>query len=222
MPSPLSLWTSQELTFFKKLDSPVKIQTYLNRLSYDADPGTRSPRWIMREEKANCFEGALFAAAALRVLGYPPLLVDMRAQDDDDHVVAIFKRNRGWGCVAKSNFTVIRFREPVYRTVRELVMSFFDMFFNSAGEKTLRDYSPPFNLSRFDRKNWMTTDEDLGYIGDALDRSPHRKILTRAQVAHLEHVDPDLVKAGLLGANPRGLFKPDLRQKRPPHKRVHG
>jgi hypothetical protein len=197
-----------EIALFRRLDAPAKIQTYLNSLAYDLVPGTASPRRVIREGTANCFEGALFAAAALRGLGSPPLLVDMRAHNDDDHVLAVFRRNGAWGSVAKSNFTVIRFREPIYRTIRELVMSYFDMFYNSIGEKTLRDYSAPFGLARFDREAWMTTDEDLGFVGDALDRARHYSIMTRAQVRDLQRVDPDLVKAGLLGANPRGLYKP--------------
>ena len=163
---------------------------------------------MIRERKANCFEGAIFAAAALRALGHPPLLVDMRSHNDDDHVLAVFKRNGGWGCIAKSNFTVLRFREPVYRTIRELMLSFFDVYFNSIGEKTLRAYSVPFDLSRFDRMSWMTTDEDISDIGDALDKARHYPVMTRAQIRDLTLTDPALVKAGLIGADPKGLFKP--------------
>jgi hypothetical protein len=202
------LWTAAEKALFRRLDAPLKIQAWLNSIRYDPEPGTRSPRWVFRERKANCFEGALFAAAALRRLGHPPLLVDMRSHNDDDHVLAVFRRHGGWGCIAKSNFTVLRFREPVYRTIRELMMSFFDVYFNAIGEKTLRAYSAPFDLSRFDRMSWMTTDEDIGDIGDALDRARHYRVMTRAQVRSLTRTDPVLVKAGLMGADPKGLFKP--------------
>jgi len=123
----------------------------------------------------------------------------------------VFRQNGAWGCVAKSNFTVLRFREPVYRTIRELVMSFFDVFYNTIGEKTLREYSAPLDLSRFDGRGWMMTDEDLAYIGDALDRARHYKVLSRRQVSSLERADPDLVKAGLLGANVKGLYTPKER-----------
>ncbi len=201
-------WNAAERSLFDRLDAPLKIQEWLNRIRYDPDLGTRSPRWVIRERKANCFEGAIFAAAALRTLGHPPRLVDMRSHNDDDHVLAVFRQNGAWGCIAKSNFTVLRFREPVYRTVRELMMSFFDVYFNSIGEKTLRAFSGPFDLSRFDAMEWMTTDKDIGDIGDALDRARHYRVLTRAQVRDLTMTDPDLVKAGLLGANPKGLFKP--------------
>ena len=201
-------WTKQELAVFKKLGTPIKIQHYLNKLAYDPEPGTASPRRVMKEKKANCFEGALFATAALCRIGHPPLLVDMRAVNDDDHVLAVFRRNGAWGCVAKSNYTVLRLREPVYRSIRELMMSYFDVFFNPIGEKTLREYSRPFDLSQFDEDEWMTTDQDLSYIGDALDRARHYKVLSRSQVRNLLIADKDLVEAGLLVANKAGLFKP--------------
>ncbi len=201
-------WTKRELALFKKLNTPIKIQIYLNKLAYDSEPGTASPRLVMKEKKANCFEGALFAAAALRRIGHPPLLVDIRAVNDDDHVLAVFRRNGAWGCVAKSNFTVLRFREPVYRTIRELMMSYFDVFYNSIGEKTLREYSGPFDLRRFDKDAWMTTDRDVSFIGDALDRARHYMVVTTGQIRNLERADKDLVKAGLLGANTDGLYKP--------------
>ncbi len=162
----------------------------------------------MKEKKANCFEGALFAAAALRFIGYSPLLVDMRAVNDDDHVLAVFRQNGAWGCVAKSNYTVLRFREPVYRSIRELMMSYFDVFFNPIGEKSLREYSRPFDLTRFDKNDWMTTSEDISYIGDALDRARHYKVMSRKQIRNLQIVDKDLVKAGLMVAIEAGLYKP--------------
>lgn len=201
-------WTPKELALFRRLETPTKIQVYLNSVAYDPVLGTASPRVIIREGRANCFEGALLAAAALRQLGHPPLLVDMTARNDDDHVLAVFRQNGAWGCVAKSNFTVLRFREPVYRSVRELMMSYIDVFFNSTGEKTLREYSAPFDVSRFDKDDWMTTEKDLGFIGDALNGARHYRVITRAQVRDLQIADPDLVKAGLLGADPAGLFKP--------------
>jgi len=203
-----TLWTAREAGLLRRLKTPVEIQEYLNSLAYDAAPGTASPRRVLREKRANCFEGALLAAAALRVHGRPPLLVDMRSRNDDDHVLAVFRRNGAWGCVAKSNFTVLRFREPVYRTIRELMASFFDVFFNTIGEKTLRHYSVPFDLRRFDDRGWMTTEDDVSWIGDALDRARHYPFLTRAQVRSLATADPALVKAGLLGADGAGLYKP--------------
>jgi hypothetical protein len=200
-------WTKAELHFFRRLDTPMKIQLYLNGLAYDAAPGTASPRRVMRERRANCFEGALLAAAALGQQGRPPLVVDMRAENDDDHVIAVFKEDGRWGAVAKSNFTSIRFREPVYQTLRELVMSYFDFFFNVLGEKSLREYSRPMSLRRFERRGWMTTDSDISDIGDALDAVKHYKVLTLRQVRRLELVDGDVLRAGLLVANKAGLYR---------------
>lgn len=202
------MWIKAELALFKKLDSPIKIQRYLNKIAYDPEYATSSPRWVMKEKKANCFEGALFAAAALRRLGHTPRLVDIRSWNDDDHVIAVFRERGRWGAVAKSNFTVIRFREPVYRSVRELVMSYFDVYFNAIGQKTMRSYSRPLELTQFDERDWQTTDEDLGYIGDKLDAMAHIRVLTPAMVRALNLADPDLVKAGLQGARKSGLFKP--------------
>lgn len=208
MKKAMGEWTAAELAVLAELDAPIKIQRFLNAMAYDPAPGTASPRLVLRERKANCFEGALFAAAALRRLGHPPLLVDMRSHNDDDHVLAVFRKNRAWGCVAKSNFTVLRFREPVYRSIRELMMSYFDVYFNAIGEKTLRAFSVPFDLARFDKDRWMTTEEDVSYIGDALDRARHTKVMTSAQIRGLQLTDPDLVKAGLMGSDAAGLFKP--------------
>jgi hypothetical protein len=188
------------------LTGPFEIQEQLDRIPYDDVPGTRSPRWVLRERRANCFEGALFAAAALRRLGHPPLIVDMYAVNDDDHILAVFRKRGLWGAIAKSNMTTLRFREPVYRTLRELVMSYFDVYFNTLGDKTLRSYARPLDLARFDRRSWMTTAEDLGYIGDVLNGLPHAPLLSPGAVGALNKVGPLLFRAGMLGAKPSGLF----------------
>ncbi|MGA1793390.1 MAG: hypothetical protein ACMUHM_05520 [Thermoplasmatota archaeon] len=191
------------------LNDPFRIQLFLNSIPYDPELECRSPRIVMEERKAHCFEGALLAAACLRRLGFPPLLVDLRAVNDDDHVIAVFEKGGRWGAVAKSNFTTLRFREPVYRTVRELAMSYFDLYFNTKGEKTLRSYSSPFDLSRFDEKDWMITEEDLEFIGDALDRSRHYPLITGEMAGELNVVEDDLMQAGLLGSDPKGLYRPE-------------
>jgi len=202
------MWTPAERAVLARLDTPFKVQDWLNSIAYDPAPGTASPRRVMRERKANCFEGALFAAAAFRFHGRPPLVVDMRSWNDDDHVLAVFRQNGAWGCVAKSNYTVLRFREPVYRSIRELMMSFFDVYFNPLGQKTLRAYSVPYEVSRSDGMEWMTTEEDISGIGDALDRARHYKVLTSAQIKSLQITEPTLIKAGLLGADASGLYIP--------------
>ena len=155
---------------------------------------------MLRDRTAHCIEGAIFAAAALRMLGRPPLILDLEAVRDDDHVIAVFRDLGRWGAVAKSNYSGLRFREPVYRTLRELVMSYFELYFNLEGEKSLRTFSKPVNLARFDRIGWMTADEDLWKIGDYLATIPHRPLLTRAMIRRLRPVDRRLYEAGLLGS----------------------
>ncbi len=188
--------------------SPWEIQRFLSAIPYNPKEECKSPKRVLAERNAHCFEGALFAASRLRELGYPPLLMDLRAWNDDDHVIALFKERGRWGAVAKSNFTTLRFREPVYRTLRELAMSYFDFYFNTLGQKTLRAYSRPLKLAQFDGKNWMETDVDLVYIGDAFRALPYYELLDSDQVAHLVEVDEDLLKAGLMGSNPAGLYVP--------------
>ncbi len=170
-------FTPAELRRLRPLDTPAQVQRFLDtEIGYNTEPGgdtLRSPRRVLRDRVAHCLEGALFAAAALRVHGHPPLLLDLEAERDDDHVLAIFRSHGAWGAIGKSNFAGLRFREPVYRTLRELVMSYFEHYFNLAREKTLRRYSRPVNLARFDRLGWMTAQEDLWPINDYLVHVPH-------------------------------------------------
>jgi hypothetical protein len=201
-------WTTDELKFFKTLDNPDKIQAFLDSIEYNPNYECRSPRWVIKKRSAHCFEGALFAAAALQFVGYKPLIVDMKAVNDDDHVIAVFKENGFWGAVAKSNFTSLRFREPVYRSLRELIMSYFDFFFNIEGFKSLRSYSLPFNLELFENRHWATTDEDLEYIGDKIESLRHFPVATDEMISRLSKASDSMLNAGLLGSKPEGLFKP--------------
>ncbi len=197
-----------KLNFAKQFKKPIDIQIFLNGLVYNSEYITNSPKNIFLKQKANCFEGALFAAAALRTMGHKPLIVDLVAENDDDHVIAIYKQNNCFGAVAKSNTTVLRFREPVYRSLRELVMSYFDFYFNTLGEKSLRSYSNPVNLSRFDKYNWMTTDNDLEFIGDYLYTIKHNNIVSSNYLRSLNKADDDLLKLCFSGSIEEGLFKP--------------
>ncbi|MEZ5083939.1 MAG: hypothetical protein R2750_10900 [Bacteroidales bacterium] len=210
MNNPEALWTKEEQNFINQLDTPLKIQDYIDSIPYNATHETNSPRWVMRKKRAHCVEGALFAAACLQNIGFRPLVLDMRAVNDDDHVIAVYKQADCWGAIAKSNFTVIRLREPVYRSIRELVMSYFDFYFNSIGEKTLRAYSLPLDLRKFDKQNWQTTDQDLEFISTYLDSMRHHPIISSNQADKLMKVSPSLLKAGMMGSNPEGLFKPTI------------
>ena len=198
----------KEQKFFKQFKTPFDIQLYLNSVKYNPDYITYSPRMVMHRQMANCFEGALFAAAVLRMLGHKPLIVDFMAYNDDDHVIAVFKQNNLYGAVAKSNTTTLRFREPVYRSIRELVMSYFDFYINTLGDKSLRSYSNPVNLSMFDKFNWMTTDDDLEFIGDYLFTIKHNEILGAKSIKSLSPADKDVLEICFIGSDPNGLFKP--------------
>jgi hypothetical protein len=201
-------WTKEEADILKTLDTPDKIQGFLDSLGYNPKYECRSPRHVIRTKTAHCFEGALFAASALRNIGFAPLIADMKAFNDDDHVIAVFKTDNHWGAVAKSNFTTLRFREPVYRTLRELVMSYFDFYFNIEGHKSLRSYSPPLNLTIYDPRNWMTTDEDLEFIGDRLEQMRHFAVVSDKMIKNLSRASDLMLRAGMLGSNEEGLFKP--------------
>jgi hypothetical protein len=201
-------WTKEETEFLKTLKDTDRIQEFLDSIEYNPVYECRSPRWVIKKRSAHCFEGALFSAAALRFLGYKPLIVDMKAYNDDDHVIAVFKQNGCWGAIAKSNFTSLRYREPVYRTIRELIMSYFDFFFNINGDKSLRSFSMPLDLTAYDSRNWMTTDEDLEFIGDKLESMRHIQVVNDQMIKNLKRASDSMLKAGLLGSNEAGLFKP--------------
>jgi hypothetical protein len=195
--------SAAERAVFRRLSTPEKIQRFLDHdIGYNKEPDgatCRSPRLVLRHGSAHCMEGALLAAGALRLLGHPPLLVDLEAVRDDDHVLAVFRSRGLWGAVAKSNYSGLRYREPVYRTLRELVMSYFEHYYNPRREKTLRRYSRPVNLRRFDRIGWMTAEEDVWTIPEHLCVIPHIPLLPRRLERTLGRVDDRLFAAGRLG-----------------------
>ncbi len=194
----------QELGVLRRLTTPEKIQRFLDEdIGYNKEKGgaaCRGPRRVLRDRVAHCMEGALFGAAALRVQGWEPLLLDLEAVRDDDHVLAIFQQRGCWGAIAKSNYAGLRFREPVYRSLRELAMSYFEHYYNPRGEKTLRGYSRPVNLRRFDPIHWMTAEEDLWAIPEYLVGISHSRLLTPAVERRLTRMDARLMAAGKVGA----------------------
>jgi hypothetical protein len=199
-------WTLQELKIIRTFTTPYKIQQFLDATAYSAESCYRTPRSVLRDNKAHCFDGAVFAAAMLRRIGFKPMIVDMQAVRDDDHVIAIFKKNGWFGAIAKSNFAGLRFREPIYKTVRELVMSYFELFYNVNKEKTLRRFSVPLNLSFY--KNFEFDDETMEAIGLKLSYLPVTKLMTPVQIRSLQQVDERSYRSGLMGANTKGLYKP--------------
>jgi len=199
--------TRAEQRIVSKLTSPSKIQEFLDETSYSTEDIYRSPLRVLRERRAHCFDGAVFAAAALRRLGFPPLVLELVPNErDDDHLIALYRRDGLWGAVAKSNFVGLRFREPVFRTLRELVLSYFEQFFNVLGEKTLRAYTLPLNLTRFDSLGWTEQDGAMDHMAEALDRKRKISVVTDETVHQLSPVDERSRKAGLLGADTAGLY----------------
>lgn len=197
---PLDL-TRDERKILRALDAPWKIQDFLNATPTNHEPEgdtCLSPRRVLRERRAHCMEGAMLAALALRFHGGKPLVVDMMGTpDDSDHVVAVYRRNGHWGALSKTNHSVLRYREPVYRTLRELMMSYFHEYSSQAtGKKTLRSYSLPVDLSRFDALGWMTREDDVWEIPEYLADVRHLPLLTRAQIAALRKADPMELRAG--------------------------
>jgi hypothetical protein len=192
-------FTPRELRKLRSLKDPHGIQQFLDDAPYHLADTAWSPRRVLAEQTAHCLEGAIFAAAALRAIGYPPLLLDLEADYDTDHVIAIFREKGCWGAVAKSNYTGCRWREPVHRSLRELALSYFNGYFNMRGERTLRRFSRPVNLSRFDRQQWMTTDKPVWFIVYHLFDIKHYSLLTRAQEKRLHRVDERLFQAECLG-----------------------
>jgi len=192
------------------LTSPIKIQQFLDSVKYPGEDRNRCPVNVIRDSTAHCLDGALFAAAILRRIGYPPIIVDLYPDPgmDDDHVLALYRVKGFWGAVAKSNFIGLRFREPVYRSLRELVMSYFDVFYNVDGLRTLRSYSRMVNLKRFDRSGWETNDSGVDQIEEYLKHLPSTRIITEDQASCLNPLDRDSYRAGMLIANPDGLYKP--------------
>jgi hypothetical protein len=196
-------FSSVELRKLSALKTPLGIQRFLDELPYNLSYTARSPGKVLHDRTASCLEGGIFAAAALRVLGFPPLIFDLEAERDTDHVVAIFKVRGHWGAVAKSNFTGCRYREPVYGSLRELAMSYFNIYFNMRFERTLRRYSRPVNLSRFDHRNWMTTEKPVWFIAEYLCEIPHIRLLTSSMEKNLTRVDPRSVRGEMLGHRKR-------------------
>ncbi len=192
----------KELKIIKKLNSPKKIQDFINSLKINFEEkgdSCMSPRMVLKSKRAHCIEGAILAAAILKVQGFRPLIVDLEANDKDfDHVVAVFKQKGYWGAISKTNHAVLRYREPVYRTIRELVMSYFHEYFLDNGKKTLRKYSLPVDLSRFDKKEWISSEEDVWYIPEYLTKIKHFDILNKSQIKMLRKADKLEIEAGKL------------------------
>lgn len=190
--------------------TPMDIQAYLDSIPYIGEDVTRSPLDVMQVGHCHCLDGGLFAAAALRRLGYPPLIMDLVPEPgtDDDHVLAIFKFNNCYGAVAKSNFAGLRYREPVYKSLRELSISYFEMFYNIDGYKTLRGFTRPMNLANYDKINWETTQSGVDKVVKRFYRLKWTPLLDEKCIRFLSPVDRRTYESGMLGSNYDGIYKP--------------
>ncbi len=202
--------TAEDRTVLDSLTTPRKIQDFLDAIAYEPAYFNRSPLRVLRERRGHCLDGALFAAYALSRLGEPAQVVDLLQEPglDDDHVLAIFRRNGRYGCLAKSNFTGLRYREPVYASLRELAMSYFEDFFNLNGVRTLRGYTAPIALRRFDRLNWLWEDAGCDAIERSFKTARRYPLITPRMAAELGPLDARSLAAGILGSDPDGLYHP--------------
>jgi hypothetical protein len=189
----------RDLRTLRALDTPARIQRFLDELSYQYADTALSPKRALRERKGHCLEGALLAAAALRVNGQPPLLMDLEAVHDDDHVIALYRERGLWGGIAKSNFAGLRFRAPIYRTLRELALSYFEHYYNLRGERTLRSYSVAVDLARLDHLHWMTSEEDVWCVPELLIAARHYPLFPAAVARTLPRLDRRSFEAGMHG-----------------------
>jgi hypothetical protein len=202
------MWTSSEIKFFKSLKTPEKIQHFIDNLIYNPMDDALSVRYVLHSGDAHCFEGGLLAAAALEFQGFPPLMVSFMAHNDDDHVITVYKSRHGWGSIAKSNTTLLRGRDPVYSSIRELVMSYFDAYVTSkGGYKSLYAFSNPINLNRFNKWGWRWGDNNLVDMGRSFNDLKHYEIMPIRQLVRLPRATKSLMNALLLGADPNGLYK---------------
>jgi hypothetical protein len=204
--------TAREFAVLRRLDTPQKIQAFLHglRQNFELDGQTcRSVREVLRSRRAHCIEGAMLAAAALWIHGEPPLLLDMRAERDYDHVVTLFRRQGRWGAISKTNGIGLRGRDPVYQSLRELAMSYFHEYTNRREHKTLREYSVPLDLRRMDTSLWVSGTKNCWEVCEALDELRHFRLLGRRHLTAVTRRDPfeRLANLMLQYARPRALIE---------------
>jgi len=216
--------SAADFAVLRRLDTPQKIQAFLHRLqqNWEVDGETCRPvAEVLRTGRAHCIEGAMLAAAALWAHGEPPLLLDMRAERDFDHVVALFRRHGHWGAISKTNGIGLRWRDPVYRTLRELAMSYFHEYFNRRDHKTLREYSLPFDLRRMDPAVWASGTRHAWQVGEALDELRHFRLVERRHLKAVLRRDPFERRVGRLVEyrKPRALVEKHERQRSARQKR---
>ena len=211
---PLAFFESQLILEERKhldaMQTPAYIQAFLDGIPYSAKDVNRSPLQVLRERQAHCLDGGLFAAALLRRQGFPPLILDLQHDpgQDDDHILALFKIDGCWGAVAHSNYTGLRYREAIHRTLRELVLSYFEDFFNSYAQKTLRYFTRPINLKQFDHQGWMWSSAGVDAVEEFLKKANLIPLINPAQAGRLIDVEDFSFQAGRIGINEQGVYQP--------------
>lgn len=194
----MSSFTQKEKTLLQKLNTPAEVQDFLNGLPFNFETGgetLKSPLFVLREGKAHCLEGALLGAYILSLHGFKPYILHLKATKHDyDHVIAPFKVRGLWGALSKTNHAVLRYREPIYKNIRELVLSYFHEYFLNDGRKTLRQYSKPLNLNAFG--NWAVMQGNLWDIDKKLDKTKHYDILPKAHIKRLRKADKVEIRVG--------------------------
>lgn len=198
-------------TVFEKMKRPMDVQDYLDLLYYDGADINRTVVEVIDQQRSHCLDGAILGALGLRFLGYRPLLIDLvpAPNTDDDHVLALFQRHGGWGAVGKSNYVGLRYREPIHRTLRELVMTYFEPYYSFNGKRTLRGYTRILDLSRFDHLLWWDSHTGLENVINRLYSLEFIPLLNPAVIPELTKVDKRTYDAGMLGINLDGVYRPD-------------
>ncbi|MDQ3245154.1 MAG: hypothetical protein M3P22_02320, partial [bacterium] len=187
-------FTKKEILLIQKLNTPAKIQDFINSIPFNFEKNGEtimSPIRAMHANKMHCMEGALFSAYILSIHGYKPLILHLKStREDFDHIITLFQIDGFWGALSKTNHAALRYREPVYKNVRELVLSYFhEYFLNNTGQKTLRSYSRPLDLNIFKNKKWWLAEEDLWYIDEKLDKIKHYDIAPQKSFKNLRKAD---------------------------------
>lgn len=199
-------WTHDEERALGKLSTPEKVQDFLDRTPYRCEDGYFPPVDVLRNGRAHCFDGALLAYAALNRGDFQPRIIDLCSIRDDDHLLCVYRWRNRWGAVAKSNFPGLRFREPIFKNARELVLSFFEFYFNLEGEKSLRAFSSPLRLPSVRQSDWECDKIESEKILSLLEAAPHHDLLLPNQSKSLRPTDKRQFRSQMVGVDLKGAY----------------
>lgn len=196
----LFCWPAADQKTLRNFNSPEKIQAFLDKCRYNKSSKFHSPSEVLNKQSAHCLDGAIFAASVLNYFGAMPLILDLCAIHDDDHIIAIFKSGAYFGAIAKSNYSGLRYREAIFKNERELVLSYFEGYYNTKAEKTLRSYSKAFNLLKVSKIDWNNMNNACKQIVTTLNQVKHYAVIPKGAGKKLSKVDSRSYNAGLVGA----------------------